>query len=113
MISEKRTLKIGVDHAGKVHRELEVRPRLVKDLVGASGCDLVAQDKNSYEVCCLASQIVKLGDIPKEAITGELLMEMHADDFDVLTEAAEAARQRAAGFLREPGADKKDGPGAS
>ena len=115
MSTEKRILKIGIEHGGKVHRDLEIRPRLVKDLVAASGCDLVANDKNTYEVCCLASQIVKLGEIPKEAITGELLMEMHADDFDVLTEAAEAVRQRAAGFRREPGpgGTPKDAPGAS
>jgi hypothetical protein len=113
MITEKRTLKVGVGHGGKIHRELEIRPRLVKDLVAASSSDLVAQDKNAYEVCCLAGQIVKLGEIPKEAITGELLMEMHADDFDVLTDAAEAVRQRAAGFCGEPGGLQKDDSGAA
>ncbi len=111
MITEKRTLPIGVEFEGKLHRDLEIRPRLVKDLVAASGSDLVAQDKNCFEVGCLASQIVKLGDIPKEKITGDLIMEMNADDFDVLSEAAEKARQRAASFRGEPGKDQGNSSG--
>lgn len=112
MIIEKRTLPIGMEHGGKMHRELEIRPRLVKDLVAASASDLVQQNKNNYEVCCLAEQIIKLGDIPVEEITGDLLMEMYSDDFDVLTEAAEKARQRAATFRSETAGVKEADTGA-
>lgn len=114
MITEKRTLKIGVEHNGQIHRELEVRPRLVKDLVAAGRNPLVEQDKNGYcyELCCLAEQIIKLGEIPAGEITGELLLEMYADDFDVLSEAAEKARQRAASFRSGQEADQKADAGA-
>lgn len=112
MITEKRTLKIGVEYNGQIHRELEVRPRLVKDLVSAGSSPLVEQNKNTYELCCLAAQIVRLGDIPAEEITGELLLEMHADDFDVLAEAAEKARQRAASFRSAQENDQKADAGA-
>jgi len=103
MIVEKRTLPIGVEYEGKQHRELELRPRLVRDLVSAYESPLSAKSGSAFEVCSLAGQILKLGEIPKEAITGELLMEMHSDDFDVLTEAAEKARQRAREFRSKTG----------
>lgn len=112
MITEKRTLPIGVEYNGQIHRELEVRPRLVKDMVAAGGSSLFERDKNSWEICCLASQIVRLGDIPAEEITGELLLEMYADDFDVLSEAAEKARQRAASFRSVQENDQKIDGGA-
>jgi hypothetical protein len=112
MITEKRTLIIGVAYNGQMHTELEVRPRLVKDLVAASGSPLVEQNKNNYEICCLAGQIVKLGEIPIEEITAELLLEMYADDFDVLSEAAEKARQRAASFRSGQENDQKADGGA-
>jgi hypothetical protein len=39
-------------------------------------------------------------------------MEMHADDFDVLTEAAEKVRQRTRSFRRGDDADQKGDAGA-
>lgn len=98
MMIEKRTLTIGMEFNGEIHRELEVGPRKVKHLIAASADPLFEADKHAYEVCCLAAQIVKLGDIPKAEITGALLAEMDADDFDMLTEAAETVRQRTRSF---------------
>lgn len=113
MITEKRMLLIGIEHNGRVHRDLEIRSRLVKDLVAAGASDLVTQQKpgNHYEICCLAEQIVKLGDIPKKEITGELLLEMDSDDFDVLSEAAEKVRQRTYDFREKQRADQAGDPG--
>jgi len=98
MIIEKCTLPIGIEHKGQIHRETEVRPRQVKDLILAYNNDLMNKSKHSYEICCLTEQIIKLGDIPKEEITADLILEMYVDDFDTLAEAAEKARQRAASF---------------
>lgn len=103
MITEKFTLPIGVEYAGKVHREGELRLRQVKDMVAATGSALVNADKNNFEICCLASQIITLGDIPKENITGELIAEMYEDDFDALTEAAQKTRKRVSSFRTEKG----------
>lgn len=112
MITEKCTLPIGVEYNGLLHRDVEVGPRQVKHLIVASGDPLFTQNKNSYEVCCLAAQIIKLGDIPTKDITGTLLSEMDVDDFDVLTEAAETVRQRTRTFRRDAGAKQVDDSGA-
>lgn len=108
---EKRTLPIGIEFDGRAHNELEVGRRLVKHLVAAAADPAFAANKDAFEVCCLAQQIVRLGDIPQKEITGALLMEMHADDFDVLTEAAEKVRQRTRSFRREHAAGQADGAG--
>jgi len=112
MITEKRTLPIGIDYNGEIHRELELRPRLVKDMVAATGSALVVKDKNNFEICCLAAQITKLGNIPVEEITGELIAEMYETDFDVLSEAAEVARKRVGNFRHEQTNDKTVDSGA-
>lgn len=111
-MNELRTLIIGLEYDGRMHRALEVGPRLVKHLVAASADPAFAENKDTFEICCLARQIVRLGDIPKDAITGALLMEMHADDFDMLTEAAEKVRQRTRSFRRGDDADQKGDAGA-
>lgn len=103
MITETRVLVIGVEHNGKIHTELVVGQRKVKHLIAASGDALFVQDNKSYEVCCLAAQILKLGDIPQDEINGTLLAEMDSDDFDVLTEAAEKVRQRTRSFRSDTG----------
>src|SRR5512145_432264 len=112
MITETRVLIVGVENDGKIHRELEVRPRYVKDLVAATADPAYIADKAAYEVCCLAAQITRLGDIPKDKITGEMLLEMLSDDFDVLTEAAEKARQRAISFRSQAPQSQKENAGA-
>ncbi|MGC8000649.1 hypothetical protein, partial [Salmonella enterica] len=76
------------------------------------GSSLFERDKNSWEICCLAAQIVRLGEIPEGDITGELLLEMYADDYDLLAEAAEKARQRAASFRSAQKNDQKADAGA-
>lgn len=98
MMTEKRTLPIGIEYDGQIHRDLEVGPRKVRHLIAATADPLYEQNPKSYEVCCLAAQIINLGSIPREQINGELLAEMDSDDFDVLTEAAEKVRQRTRTF---------------
>lgn len=111
-LTETGRLPIGVEYEGTVHRDFEIGPRLVKHMIAASGDVLFETNKNAYEVCCLAAQIIRLGGIPKEAITGSLLGEMDVDDFDALTEAAEKVRQRTRSFrkTRESGPAHDTGP---
>ena len=98
MIKEKRTLPIGIEHNGQVHRELEIGARRVAHMVDALEEERAQENSRYREVCMYACQIVKLGDIPKEDINGELLLSMFPKDFEVLTEAAETAQRRAEGF---------------
>lgn len=98
MITIDKTLPIGVEHDGRNNKALTVRPRQVKDIIAATGDPLFLADKNNYEICCLAGQIVSLGDMPREAITSAMIAEMYEDDFEVLAEAAEEARKGLASF---------------
>ncbi len=109
MSTEKCTLPVGIVYQGKRHREAEVRARLVRDMIAGANDPLFSEDKGNYEVCCLASQIMSLGDIPKEEITGSLLLDMLEEDFNALVEAAETARKRA-GTFREPAAESAEAP---
>jgi len=98
MITEKCTLPIGVEYDGKVHRDVEIRPRLVRDLLDGAASERAQQDSYYYSLCQTACQIVRLGDVPREKITADLLLDMYEDDFDVLTEAASRVRARARDF---------------
>jgi len=98
MISEKCTLPIGVEYDGQRHRDLEIRPRLVRDLIDGAVNERAKSDGRYYELCQYACQIVSLGDIPKDQITGELLLDMYDEDFDALTEAANRVRNRTRDF---------------
>lgn len=98
MITEKCTLPIGVEYDGKRHRDLEIRTRLVRDLIDGGQSERARTDPRYYELCQYAAQIVKLGDIPKELITGDLLLDMFEEDFDALVEAATRVRSRTREF---------------
>ncbi len=99
MLTEKRTLPIGVEFGGRRHRELEIRPRLVADMLDAlEQSPRAEKDTRYYNLCMTACQILRLGEIPREQITGELLLTMYEADFDALAEAEEAIRVRVDGF---------------
>ena len=106
MIKEKRTLPIGIEHNGQVHRDLEIEPRRVAHMVDALEEERARENIRYREICMYACQIVKLGDIPKEDINGGLLLSMFPKDFEVLTEAAETAQERAEAFQAETGESK-------
>jgi len=107
MIKEKRTLPIGIEYNGQVHRELEIEARRVGHMIDALE-DARAQENARYsEICMLACQITSLGDIPKEDITGELLLSMYQQDFQVLSEAADTAQKRVERFRPDGTEDTK------
>ena len=108
MIKEKRTLPIGIEHNGKVHRELEIEARRVAHMLDALEEEKARENIRYREICMYACQVVKLGDIPKEEITGELLLSMFPRDFEVLTEAAETAQARAETFQGDDGEAEGD-----
>ncbi len=108
MIKEKRTLPIGIEHNGKVHRDLEIEARRVAHMLDALEEEKARENIRYREICMYACQVVKLGDIPKEEITGELLLSMFPQDFEVLTEAADTAQTRAETFQRGNGETQGD-----
>lgn len=87
-MTEKGTLPFGVEFEGQVHREFELRPQYVRDTVDIfENPDVAARAarNNQYFAACLfAGRLVRLGDIPKEAITVDMLLDMRQEDYDAI-----------------------------
>jgi phage FluMu protein gp41 len=108
MIKESGTLVIGVEHGGKVHKDFEMRPQLVKDSIDAME-DERAQTNQSYlGLVILSKQVTRLGDIPKEEITPEVFMEMHDIDLAEIHAASGRLAARLESF-RAGGAGQQEG----
>jgi len=110
MITEKFTLPIGIEYEGKLHQEVEIRPRLVRDMMEGANDERAKSNGIYYSVCMAACQIIRLGDIPKDKITGALIMDMFEEDFDALMEAANRVRSRAREFRGGTEDDQKADP---
>jgi len=111
MIREQGSLLIGVEYDGRLHADFTIRPQLVRDSIEALSDERAANDQRYLGVSILAKQIEKLGDIPKEQITADLLMNMYNDDFTLLVEADRRLEARLRSF-RESGASvQEDGAG--
>ena len=101
MMTETGKLKVGVLMDGKRHLDFVLRPRLVRDSIEAQE-DERAQSNVAYEgLVMTAKQLTKLGDLPKEKITPELLMEMHDIDMQQILEAAARLQVRLTNFRVE------------
>lgn len=112
MMTEKGTLPIGVEFEGKTHKDFELRPQLAMDSIDAvEESERAARNESYLGMCVLAKQVTKLGDIPKKAITPELLMGMYAADLGVLSAASGRLETRMARFSGKDEADKKGNAG--
>jgi phage FluMu protein gp41 len=107
MITEKGTLIIGIEYEGKIHKEFELRPQIVRDSIDAAEDDRAKRNDSYLGLCVLAKQIIKLGDIPKEKITAELLMNMYEVDLAVISEASRRLQKRLQSFRGEDKAIKE------
>jgi len=101
MITEKGTLIVGVEYEGKVHKDFELRPQLVKDSIDAIEDDRARKNDSYLGLCVIAKQITKLGDIPKDKITAELLMNMYEIDLSAISEASRRLQKRLQSFRGE------------
>jgi hypothetical protein len=95
MQTQKGTLPTGVEFENKLHKEFELRRELLGDAVVAMDNPRCEQNKYYATLCIYARRMVRLGDIPKDKITPELLMEMPQEDFAVITDAAACFRPAA------------------
>lgn len=68
MLTEKGSLPVGIEYAGKVHREFEIREQRVRDLVAVYDNPETARRAESNDafmgLCILAGQVVSLGEPP-------------------------------------------------
>ena len=102
MFTEKGTLPIGIEYDGKIHRDFELRPQTVADSVDAVEEDRARDNESYLGVVVLAKQMIKLGDIPREDITTNLLLGMYDVDIAAVNEALGRLRKRLLSFRDEP-----------
>jgi len=85
------TLPVGVLYKDELHTEFELRRATVRDnldILSGPDKDKAAADNNYAAVCIWAKRIVRLGNIPADAITPELVLDMDLEDFGALETAA-------------------------
>ncbi|AKE61123.1 hypothetical protein F384_22440 [Citrobacter amalonaticus Y19] len=119
---EKHALLYGVKVGDKVHTDFMVRIPVVRDTIEAlrltdeaCGTTEGAAAGMYYRVAVMAQAITALGDLPKEAITPELLLdELNDDDFDIIDAQIEAIKKKrmdsnSSSAVTEPSSSPSDG----
>ena len=101
MITEKGTLIVGVEYEGKLHKDFILRPQLVSDSVDAVEDERARSNESYLGLCVVGRQLEKLGDIPKEKITPELLMGMYEVDLAVISDASRRLQKKQRSFRGE------------
>ncbi len=98
MITVKGKLLHGVAVDGATHVDFEMREAKIRDVILASDKLINAgEDATSNLVARIytaAEQLEKLGDLPKEQITGELLMNLSEDDIFPLIDAQDDLKKK-------------------
>jgi len=117
MLTEKGTLPVGVEFEGKVHQEFELREQLVSDMVDVFDNEKNAEraQKNAqfFSACLLTGRLTKLGDIPKEQITVDLLLGMNFNDYGLIIDAGKRLEVRESTFRQETAGQPETGAGAA
>lgn len=119
---EKHALLYGVKVGDKVHTDFLVRMPVVRDTIEAlrltdeaCGTTEGAAAGMYYRVAVMAQAITALGDLPKESITPELLLnELNDDDFDIIDAQIEAIKKKrmdsnSSSAVTEPSSSPSDG----
>jgi hypothetical protein len=105
MFTEKGTLPNGVEYEGVTHRAFEIRKQIVADTVNIfdDPARAARAEKNKLyaELCITANMLLSLGTIPKEEITGDLLMGMDQEDQNEISAAEVRLALQSATFRKE------------
>jgi len=88
----KGVLPVGVEFGGEKHTEFALRREFVGDTVHALDNPRAQGNKAFLAVCVYSRRLVRLGTIPAEKITPELVMSMAEEDFDALLAASNRFR---------------------
>lgn len=102
MMTDSGTLLHGVEANDKMHFDFTVRLPVIRDTIEA--LELTAGKKGTtdgaaanffYRVAIIALVLTSLGDLPKEAITADLLLDqMTDDDFDLIDAQISALKKK-------------------
>ena len=98
MMNEKGTLTIGIEHDGKVHKDFILKPQLVRDSIEIMEDERAQKNESYFGICLLAKQIIKLGNIPEDQITPDLIMNLTEVDFKTMMEVKGALETRLNSF---------------
>lgn len=101
-MTEQGLLVFGVAVGEVIHREFSIRLPVVKDTITALTDTQDSQGTTEgpaaqlyYKVAIIASALISLGNIPKEDITTELLLnELTDDDFDIIDAHIAAVKKK-------------------
>lgn len=116
VFTETGTLIYGVEYDGVIHKDFELAEQLVADGIAVLEDPLIGPraGKSDYffNVAVTARRLRKLGAIPKEAITHELIMGMLQQDFNQISKADARLAARRATFRGGDAPAADDGAGA-
>lgn len=93
MNTQKGALKVGLEYAGKTHKEFTIRAPKVKDTLEAT-VEVGTESNLKFMLATYARQLITLGDIPKEQITSELLADLYDVDLAVIQEASQSLEKK-------------------
>lgn len=99
---EKFTLPVGINFAGKIHKDVELQPAKVRFTVDAYEDVRAVSNDVYFGLVVIAKRIVKLGDIPQESITPELLLDAYQMDLDAIYKGAKLQNDSLGGFSEKP-----------
>jgi hypothetical protein len=106
MITEKGELDVGLDFCGENHTEFELRPPVIKDSMDAIANPKSKDNEIYSNLFVLSKIIIKLGTIPRDQITPELLENITEHDAAILMKAKGDLEQKLSTFRKSKN-DKK------
>jgi hypothetical protein len=105
VFTETGMLPLGVEFEGQIHREYEIKEQLVSDTVAVyehpEYGPKAARSNTFFNIAVTALRIVRLGTIPKESITPDLVMGMFQKDCNELANADDRLEARRISFRDE------------
>lgn len=101
MITEKGQLIVGIEFKGKVHTDFELRPQIVADSVDAVEDERAQRNESYLGLIVLSKQLIKLGEIPVDQITAQLLMGLCDIDMAEINAGLGRLQKRLKSFRRE------------
>lgn len=98
MVTVKVKLEGGLLIDGVLHQEFEMREATIRDAINAiDQRNADGEDVNSYltlQMYQAAQQLVSLGGLPKDKITGRVLLELPEDDIEPILNAMDDIKKK-------------------
>ena len=111
-MTEKGKLPVGIEAGGVVHREFELRPGTIADHIAAERDGFTEGSAVANLVFLFSQEMVRLGSLPKDKITPELLATMNIEDYNELADARARLSKRLKTF-RAGDKENKAAPGGA